>query len=106
MCFYWTICHQKILDTGNASKIPLDISNEANTREASETPEAPETPEMPVAPNPTNSDLLKEILSLKGDMAKQSTVMLKAINDIKGIYSYTLKESMRRRSESHKQKMM
>lgn len=67
-----------------ASKTPLDIFNETNTREAPETPEAPDTPETLKTLNPTNSDILKEILSMKGDMAKQSTDMLKAINDIKG----------------------
>lgn len=44
-------------DMANASKTPLDISNEANTREASATPETPETPDAQVTPSPTNSDL-------------------------------------------------
>lgn len=88
------------MDTANASKTPLDISNEANTREASETPEAPETPEEP---STTNSDILKEILSLKGDLAKQSTDMLKAINNIKGdihLHSQRINETEERISQT------
>lgn len=84
------------VDTANASKTPLDISNE-------EIPEAPETPEAPIVPSPTNSDILKEILSLKGDMAKQSTDMLKAINDIKGdiqLHSQRINETEERISQT------
>uniref|UniRef100_A0AAR2LGB0 Uncharacterized protein n=1 Tax=Pygocentrus nattereri TaxID=42514 RepID=A0AAR2LGB0_PYGNA len=56
------------MSVANVSKIALDTPT--NAQEAENTP--------------TNSDILREIRSLKDSMNKQSTDMLKAINDIKG----------------------
>ncbi|KAL7868322.1 hypothetical protein SRHO_G00097060 [Serrasalmus rhombeus] len=56
------------MSVANVSKIALDTPTDA--QEAENTP--------------TNSDILREIRSLKDSMNKQSTDMLKAINDIKG----------------------
>lgn len=90
------------VDTADASLIPLDATIEVKVRESSGIPEPPEMPAQ-VAQSPTNGDILKEILSLKGDIARQSTDMLKAINDVKEdiqLHSQRIKETEERISQT------
>ena len=90
------------MNMAGANMKPQEASIEANVRET-ETPGTPEAPEMSVAQSPTNGDILKEILSLKGDMARQSTDMLKAINDVKEdiqLHSQRIKETEERISQT------